>query len=487
MNEKDTVTDSESPTDSLPSMADEFDDELPQAEPPGGDPDSSEFRDSLNTLPNRLGVQTLLDQELDLQEQERERATLDALEAMRALDHGETVKWRITRTGCDDDMYNGYLETWFNSQMTIERIKKKLGGGVYYLKGFRNGKYFTHKTVVVAGMPLLKPGETSTQPSTPDRSFDVQGFLAQQNADERQRRREQDERDERRRKERLELIMALGPVVAPIVAAMIGNRGPDLGALVAALKPPPPPDPVQQIVALKALIEPVAPPPSALDSAFGVIEKLKDLGALGVSDQGTGWMDILKETVKFAGPGLAGAVETVVQNAQVAAAERARALRQNESAGSVTIVNDAASSDAASQPDTGALPAPSTHTGGPMLGLLKHIPFFKGQIQRWITAAEKSYPVQMCAAMFFLDAPKDLEPEPVAELLSRADWLEQLCRFDPRCRDHREWFVQLHAELLNILRTEYLNTNAPAAGAARTSTPKEIERPLGLPSLTGDR
>jgi hypothetical protein len=485
--------------DDLPSMGGDHDPELPRGPVRGGDPDASEFRDALNATPNVLGVQSLLEQEADLQQQEQERATMDALEAMRALDHSETVKWRITRTGCDDDVYNGFLATWPNSQMSIERLKRHMGGGTYYLKGFRNGRYFTHKAVNIAGPPILKPGETPTAGSSSS-SFDVQSFLAQQQAHDERRRREEEERYERRRKERMEMIAVLGPVLAPVLAALVGNRGPDLGALLTALKPPPPPDPIQQLAALKALVpEPAQPASSPLETAFALVEKLKDLGGLNGSEGQAGWMDVFKEVVKAAGPSVGSVIEGAVQNAQAAAAARHQAAPgRNLQEGSISVI---------SQPvDTSQPTAPRlVQEGQPVLGLLKHLPFLRSHLNRWVLAAQKSAPPGLYAQVFFTEAPDDLDPRELMELLQKEDWLQQLTRLDARIAQVQPWFHELHAILVHTLETEYLNVGGagmvaptsvgggtpPTAAVSAPSTVRrvvsgEVERPMKLPSMTGD-
>lgn len=463
------------------------DPEFPQAPVAGGDPDASEFRDALAVTPNVLGISTLLEQEADTQRVEEERATLDALEAMRALDAGETIEWKISRVGQDDEQFNGYLVTWSNSQMQIERISRLLGGGKYHCKGFRRGRYFTHKTVTVAGAPLLRKGEKVATEDTGS----MQALMTQMMMmDERRRREDQDYRrqqaeDDQKRADRRQALMlaAMGPM-STVLAALFQNNRTDIAPLIAALKPP---DPMQQLVALKSLMpEPLPAPPNALDSAFSLVDKLKDLGGLQGGDGQAGWMDILREVVKAAGPSVGGIIEGAVQSAQAAAHERAR------QASAIVVPNQSET------PATGALPPPEQHalTEEPsMLSLLKHRPWLQMQINRWVTAAQKNAPTALYAQIFFTEAPESLDEKAVYGLLSQSNWFELLAGFDRRVAQFQPWFVDLHRQLIYTLQTEYLGMNAQpdsevsisnAPAPRRVAEPAQVDRPTKLPSLTGD-
>ncbi len=483
---------------------DESDSDFPQQPVPGGDPEATEFRDALSVTPNVLGISSALEEELDAQRLEQEQATIDALEAMRALDHGETIEWKISRVGEDDEQYNGFLVTWSNSQMSLERIQRLLGGGKYHCKGFRRGKYFTHKVVKIAGPPLLKKGDKPVESG--QGGGDMQAFMQQmmmmderRRREDEQRRHDDQERQDRKEATRQQLILSALPSVATVLAAMFQGNRTDLAPLLLAMKPPPPPDPMQQLAALKALMpEPAPPAPNALDSAFTLVDKLKDMGGLNGGDQ-AGWMDILKEVVKAAGPSVGTVIEGAVQSAQAAAAARqqaapARGLQDP----SVTVIPAPIDTSQAG-------PARISQEGQPVFGLLKHLPFLRSHLNRWVLAAAKNAPPALYAQVFFTEAPDDMDPRELMELLSREDWLQQLAKLDGRVAQLQPWFHALHDVLVNTLRADYLNVGGagaavdssgggtptaaaavPAPSAARRVSPGEIERPMKLPSMTGD-
>lgn len=487
-------------TESLPGGGGDSDPEMPQQPILGGDPHATEFRDALAVTPNALGIHTLLEQEADSQQLEAEQATVDALEAMRALDHDESVTWRISRQGNDIDELNGYLVTWSNSQMSIERISRLLGGGKYYCKGFRRGKYFTHKSVTVAGKPLLKPGEKPVEAQ--GGSGDMQALLSQmmmmderRRQEEKEYRRQESEAAQRRAESRQTLILAaMGPAASVLAAMFQGNRT-DMGSILTALRPP---DPMQQLAALKALIpEPAAPAPSALDTALTLMDKLKDLGGLSNSDGQVGWMDIVKEVVKAAGPSVGNVIEGAVQTAQAQATARARQTQLGFNGAGDVNGGGVQPQPAPALPNGGALPAPATSQETPMLGLMQHIPWMRAQINRWVGAAQKQSPPPLYAQLFFVEAPDSLEPQTVFELLSRSDWFTRLADLDQRVTQFESWFTELHQLLMHTLQTEYLNSASSSSDVPRpevvTPSPAprrvvtgDVERPMKLPSLTGD-
>lgn len=188
------------PTDNGVKPDPDFNDPLPTI-----DPDASEFRDEIQV--GNYAAVGALQSEMESEREQVEMATLDALEAMRAMESGDQIKWRIARSGHENDELNGFLETWPNHLMTIERLRDRFGGGSYYCRGFRKGKYFAHKTLQISGEAKRKPsgveGVNNSVPVGPSApAFDVQGFLsAQERRDERRREEERRERQEREERE----------------------------------------------------------------------------------------------------------------------------------------------------------------------------------------------------------------------------------------------------------------------------------------------
>lgn len=450
-----------------------------------------------------------LQSELETERQEAERATLDALEAMRAMDAGDQVKWRISRTGHENDELNGYLETWPNHLMTIERMRDRFGGGTFWCKGFRAGRYMAHKTLQISGDAKRKPsGVEGVNQSLPvasqGQAFDIQGFLtAQERRDERRRederreRQEREERDEKRRNERMQLLLTLGPAAITALGGLFGGQRVDYMPLIAAMKGP---DPITLLTQLKAL-------QGSGDAGLmnKVLPMLIDMAGEKAGGGDTGWLDVIKEFTKSAGPAVGGMIEaslaqarangsgslpmtvTAVQpvidpvNGQLppqqpqtplimvpeSVSRRERrgidpgppaapghpvsvpgrstaGLRDSNSGGSV---GSAVTADASL--------APATTVNGEvsMLSLLPHVPWLKEQLARMGHAAVKGRDPEVYAALFLEELPEGVEPQTVAGLLSRGDWYGQLMGFEPRLNreDLVPWFTAVRTYILRQL------------------------------------
>lgn len=524
------------PTGTAPPASDpDFNDELPGLDERTAsiDPDASEFRDEIQV--GSYASAGALQTELDRERQEAEQATLDALEAMRAMDAGDQVKWRISRTGHESDELNGYLETWPNHLMTIERIRDRFGGGTFYCKGFRKGRYCSHQVLQISGEAKRKPsgvegvnGSVPTAPAGP--GFDVQGFLmAQERRDERRReeerreRQEREEREEKRRQERMQMMLTLGPAAISALGGLFQGQRVDYMPLIAAMKGP---DPITVMTQLKAL-------QGNSDSAMTkILPMLIDMAGQKASSGDTGWLDVVKELAKSAGPTIGGLIEASVQQAK-ANAEAATAQGAVGAQGqSPVALNGPASSPqgaiivpesrsrrerVVSVPTANPVPRPQGQVDMNMMQLLPHLPWLKDQLARMGQAAVKARSPEVYAAMFLEELPDAVDINIVAQLLAAADWYQRLCQLEPRLNreDLLPWFTALRADILQSIQQETgavmgshsmptashdsraatrVEVQGPDAGAAppppavSVPAPRQSEpsRPTKIPSLTGE-
>lgn len=440
----------------------------------GSDPDDSEILDRIEVDNiSQGGVRAVAQEMLD---REHEQETVDVLRTMSELDTGDGIYWRISRISHEDPSMNGHMATWPDARVTLDNIKDNFGGGVYRCKGFRSsGGYAGHKTVRIAGDAIRKKVSVEAAPTT-NTGFDVQGFLAQMEARDERRRREDRELQDRRDAQREKYILTLGPAVLTALGGLFNRPQLDVGALAAAMRPPAPPDPLQMIAALKQLA-PEAPKPTTdpMATAIQLFELLADKAGAG---QGRAdWLDIVKEGVKVLGPSVGGAIEATIQ--------QAHANAQNPQASGV---HPQGSSNGAASP--AALPAPSVspqlqHQAqeAGMLDLLPYLPWLKGQLSKLANAASRNRDPELYAAMFLEELPSGLTPKRVLELLSRPDWLDQLARFEPAIVDATvPWWQRLQQLILVMIR----ESQAPAPAPAPKGAPVAVTRPQGLPSLTGE-
>lgn len=509
----------------------DFNDELPglNARTVGVDPDAADFRDAIQV--GSYAAVGALQSEMDRERQEAEQATLDALEAMRAMDSGDQVKWRISRTGHESDELNGYLETWPNHLMTIERLRDRFGGGTFYCKGFRKGRYCAHQVLQISGEAKRKPsgveGVNQSQPVNATSGFDVQGFLvAQERRDERRReqerqdRAEREEREEKRRQERLQLLLTLGPAAISAMGGLFAGRPDNTAALVAALKPP---DPLTMLTQLKALQG------NGQDGVLNkVLPMLIDMAGTRASGGDTGWLDVIKEFAKGAGPAIGGMIE-----AQVSAARMAQ--------GSVTAPGPSGStpstgqailpppqpsiimlpesvqrrerrsriasevSPAASQASLRGMRNPTRRDGSAstagvsshgmtaehdphsargqvdmnLMALAPHYQWLVQMLARLFEAAWRDKDPELYAALFLEELPDGIDTNVVGQLLAAQDWAQRLISIDPRWNNPQvlPWLQTVRGLILQSLSQEtggdpvHFAQHAPAQRVSTGSAP----------------
>jgi hypothetical protein len=442
------------------------------------DPDDTEFADALQVenVTNR-GARAV---ETDLLQREHEEETAEVLRTMRELDTGDGIYWRISRIGHQDPAMNGHMETWPDARVTLDNIKDEFGGGIYRCKGFRStGGYAGHKTVRIAGDAVRKA--KSVDGAASNSGFDVQGFLAQMEARDERRRREEREFQERRDAQREKYILALGPAALAAVASIFGgNRGGDVAALAAAMRPAPGPDPLAMIAALKQLAPEAPRGPGPMEQALHLFEVLSDKAGAG---QGrTEWLDVVKEGVKMFGPSVGGAIEATITQARANAQNQQNTQNQGQPVGNGIVgVHPAGAAQ--------ALPAPQTDPGAAhgssgdpamldLLDLAPHVPWLREQLTKMSSAAQRNRDPELYAAMFLEELPQGLTAQRVLELLSRSDWLPLLARFNAQIAQQGPWWTRTRDCIVGYIHE--------AAAPSRVVT-GEIERPQSLPSLIGDQ
>jgi hypothetical protein len=470
--------------------------------------------------------------ELAYEEEAEDQRTLQILETMRSLEHADEIEWRITRVGAEDPTLNGFLEAWPSSLMTLERLRDKFGGGKYHCHGTRRGRYFAHKTITIAGDAVRRNLGSKMETGS---NFNMQEFLLQQQRederrrerqaqDDQRRREDEDRREERRMERMLSIITAVAAAAAPIVTAFAGKRD-QTADLIAALKPKDV-DPLALIRLMKEMRElegPRAPQADALDKAIGLVEKFKDMGALGGGSE-IGWLDIVKEAVRTVGPGLGTAITGFME--QAAAAKAIEANRAQPRPGQPLLAVPVPAQPSRSMPSASApgsfaagssppaAPAPVGTAASPfssavegeddmLLKLLPLLPWFKGETERLIVAAARGSDAGMRAAVMYDDMPDDADIEAVGTVLSRADWFNLFQQLDSRVTQYPDFFAQVRQELLTMISEDtgvVFAAKDPAGTDPKSGRPvvsvrgpgarrdpnAPIERPTGPPPITGE-
>lgn len=445
------------------------------------------------------------------------RANLDIMIGLREIEGAESVRWQIYRLSDPTGRKStGYVTEWSSDILSTARLQEEFGAGTYRVVGKRaNGQYAAMRTVKIAedsrtGTPTQTDSQSeSAQGSTPMSEFMT--MMLQQNEQRRQedaeRERREEARDERRRKERMELMTIAAPVVAAIVPALFGHRGPDIAALITATKGPSLAETLTVLRELNPPAAPVAPSgPSPIDTALKLFDKFTDLAPKAGGE--IGWADVLKEVVRTVGPGVAPAL------AQIAAMRPPRAI-PGQARLPAPVARPAApptlydgiepNREASSAPDalTGssetASPsgAESQNPEGENMGLmqtLKMVPWLKGQLHMLIDRAVRDSDPKLYAEVVLDSIPEDISGDVLIDFLNKPEWLQTLHQFDSRVGQHQKWFTELRAEILLLaaeIKREIAEAKAGAPGATTPADQSEIpadagpDMPRGPPSLMG--
>lgn len=416
----------------------------------------------------------------------------------------DSTRLIITRT-FPKDLY-GYVGEMSPSEFTMDRIAQEFGPGKYRIRvmgprGFVKGG----GKVIIA--PRSKPAQAG--------DTDIRTLL-----EELDKRNQQ--RAEASRNRTLEIITALGPTIAPILAAIVGRQGPDIAALIAATKGPSMPELMTALGSLKALVPAPEPTADPVDRALKLLDVIQEKAPRAQGE--TGMLDLLKEAIKAVGPSAGALLQKIAVSMPPAAP--GQAVGQDAAAQLPAGQSPAAQPRLpAPQPaPNGAMQQPQAHANimppapaapGQMapvsapvseadpnmnLALLKILPWFRAQLDQMIARAARGIDPALAAEMFLAEFPEGTNPDEFLPLLADANWFVLLQRFDARVAQHPDWFAEMRASLLEqaeALRAEALSAAPPAAGIPIESVAPvspapapgqmpsagQIERPTGPPSL----
>jgi hypothetical protein len=454
------------------------------------------------------------------------RAALDIILGLREIEGAESVRWKITRLSDPTGRKpTGYLTEWSTDLLSTARIQEDFGAGTYRVVGTRmNGQYAAMRTVKIAE-DLKRPPEQTTvvaQESSSNSMSEIMVMLGQQaeqrRQDELDRERREETRDERRRKERNELLTVFAPVIAAVVPALIAPRGPDLGTLLQAMKPPPQPTLLETMAALKALAPAPVTGPDPIDRAMKLVDIFTD--KMTPNAEGSGWVDVFKEFVRAVGPTVGPVIGQLAQAASVRAAQAARTVPASSVVPAMPV-RPPSLTDGMGTGARGSVPAaPTGFAGipsppgevvegefteavpqGPQEGedmgmwqLMKLLPWLRGQLTDLVKKAKKDADADLYAEVVIDSIPDEVDPQILVDFLQREDWLAMMTEFNAEVGKHQKWFTELREAILDL--AEKLKTEAQLAPSQSTSAatptpvtkvpadPNAVDKPLGPPGLT---
>lgn len=223
-----------------------------------------------------------LEGEIETTRNQEEAEYIDALQALRELQVGDPVRWKIFRIDNPrgDKRLNGFIAEVGTSDLTQENLAKLWGGGKYRIRGtFSNGKFAGGKTIDIAGD--VRPAETQIMmPQSSGSGFDMQAWMAFQ--------QQQDaKREERTRQDRKDFLALALPIAGQIAAALIGRQ----------------PQPTQDLAALITALRPTVAPPDPNTTMKGTLETMLLMKrVMGGGEDGDSISSIATALAPYAGP-----------------------------------------------------------------------------------------------------------------------------------------------------------------------------------------
>lgn len=375
----------------------------------------------------------------------------DAEEMFRVSEEilaGEGIRLQITRWLPQDQ--RGFAGEMLPSEFTLAAVQERFGPGTYRVRPLGPTGY------VKGG------GRVIIAPTPPKPAVSVEQLI----------QKALSEHGKGRSIDWVPLLTVLGPVVGQIMVALLSRNSQqvDVAALISAMKPAPQKDPIEILAALKSLNEPPKESPDTLERAFALVERLKDMGG-GASGEGqTGWLDVVKEVARAAGPGLGSVLQNLGQQRSIA----------SSSVPAPQLLAPAGAPAALPAPPVQSLDAgasvPQTEEEAMNLAMLRILPWFRNQLEVLYQKAQSNKSPEVWADALVDDFPEGTDPAPFVALLARQDWFELLSQFDARISPHREWFTECRDAIISILQDMQREAQREAAAARAGATTGQRRR-----------
>lgn len=368
-------------------------------------------------------------EEEERQDRAEELASLDNLsdgdffKAVEELEYGEDVKFIVVRV--KPAHKQGYVGEIPAADMSLETLKQKFGPGKYRCraqgpKGFVAGG----GSATVADFVPDEPHKQAEKDGSARAILNE--FLAMQEIQE-----------EKRRQDRKDMMTMLSPILVAVLPKLFESRGPDLTALVSAMKPPSMAEMVTVLTGLKAL---QGKETSEVDTLLRGMELAKDIRG---SEEGTNWMDIVKEAI---GP-LLGTIRP-------GSLGRAFPMPPRQIAAPVVQQTDV------QQTSVQQVPQQSPQPSAEEMNILQFLSWMREQLNYIIGQAARNRDPALYANLLLDNIPQDsagnlaFPPDKLLEFISREDWWEQICRFESGCAPYKKWFEEFRTELIAALKDE---------------------------------
>lgn len=344
----------------------------------------------------------------------------------------------------------GFCDNVAVAEFSHEMMKNRYGAGSYKVR-IRGPKGW----IPGGGNVRISPVGIKPKPGAASQG-DFQTYL------------EYTQRQEAERKARTDDWIKLAlTTVAPIIAAWMSRpaaSGPDIAALVSALKPVPGPslaDLSQVMVNMKTMTEPKEQNSSMIDTVFKAFEFAKEMGGGGEgagTQGGSNWVDVIRDVIKAAPEAIKPMLE-----ARMAAMQAGQPVGQKGAP--IAQVNpqiSTAPTVAGSTPAQNPNPvsnfvgnAPSTpNSEGDMLSMF--LPLAKANLSKVAGWAEKNRDPQVYADVLVDELPDNfgnyVPLDDVLKYLQHPEWFETVCTIEPRLKEYREWCDECRLAIIDIMK-----------------------------------
>ncbi len=361
---------------------------------------------------------------------------------------------RLNRTYPTTQGQTGYCGEIPVSDYSAEIVKSRYGPGIYRARIFGpGGKYLPGGgRVEIADMPA----------SASHNATDLASLIALM-----------DKRDSERREKSSRLLELAIPGSLTVIAALLGkNSGPDIGTLIAALKPSPGPsltDLTSALANMKTLTE-GSGARDPLDSILKVMEAVKNLSGSGENKEGgeTNWLDVVRDLVKEAVPAVKPLLENIAarqqqqqqqqqqqpqQPLQIVSVPMAAPILPRVPEQTAPVQSDVPVQTAPVQSDAPVQIAPVQSEETDMFMIFK--PIINENLSRVAGWAKDDRNPQAYAEIFLDELPQMvanyLSPPDALNYLNHEKWFEVVCEWKPELSTYRDWCDEFRHALIEIV------------------------------------
>jgi len=371
----------------------------------------------------------------------------------------------IICTRIDPAEKSGYCGKMPVSDFSLDKMRSMYGTGTFKVR-IRGSKGF------LPGGGTVKISELENTSANAG-STDLASLLALM-----------DKRESERREKTSRLLELAIPGSLTVIAALLGkNSGPDIGTLIAALKPSPGPsltDLTSALANMKTLTE-GSGTRDPLDSILKVMEAVKNLSTGDGNNAGkeggqSNWLDVVRDLVKEAVPAVKPLLENIAARQQQLQQVQQEQLRQ---AGPLQILAPVApvapmpvAPIAPLAPVSPALPIASEQPSTPvqsaetdMFMIFK--PIINENLSRVAGWAKDDRNPQAYAEIFLDELPQMvanyLSPPDALKWLNHERWFEVVCEWKPELSAYRGWCDEFRHALIEIIADQIMETGIEEA------------------------